>query len=189
MTKTFQIKTQQEMAEFAKDFAKNLNATFRIQKVICLSGTLGAGKTFFAKEFIGALLQEKQEITSPTFNLLNVYDSIVGEIYHFDLYRLKSADELENIGFFDAIAQTSVLGNSSESGPPLFKGFEREENDSNNHFQRERADALAQRGGLNNNNICLIEWPDIAKKYLKNYIEIEIAITNSEEREVKVTNV
>ncbi|MBL6664284.1 MAG: tRNA (adenosine(37)-N6)-threonylcarbamoyltransferase complex ATPase subunit type 1 TsaE [Rickettsiales bacterium] len=143
MTKTFQIKTQQEMAALAKDLAKNLNTMFKFQKVICLSGTLGAGKTFFAKEFIGALLKEKQEITSPTFNLLNIYDSIQGEIFHFDLYRLKDENELENIGFFDAIKD----------------------------------------------NICLIEWPNIAKKYLKHYIEIEIAVNNSEEREVKLTNV
>ena len=40
---------------------------------------------------------------SPTFNLVYSYDTKKGEVFHFDLYRLKSADELENIGFFDAL--------------------------------------------------------------------------------------
>lgn len=77
--------------------------------VIGLVGTLGAGKTFFAKHFINFLCDEKTEILSPTFNLVCSYDTKKGEIFHFDLYRLKNVQELENIGFFDALREGICL--------------------------------------------------------------------------------
>lgn len=184
MKKTLRINSKQEMAEFAREIAQNLNATFKFPRIICLNGTLGVGKTFFAKEFIGSLLEKKQEVTSPTFNLLNVYDSVLGEIFHFDLYRLKGEEELENIGFFDAISNANIPAGITEIGSPLFKGFDRKENDFNNHFQIERADALAQQGGLPFPNICLIEWPEKSKKYLSNYFDVEIKMADGEAREI-----
>jgi tRNA threonylcarbamoyladenosine biosynthesis protein TsaE len=133
------INSTVEMANFAKEMA----ASAQIGDVICLEGTLGAGKTFFAKNFINALQQEKTEILSPTFNLLYSYESTKGEVFHFDLYRLKSANELENIGFFDALE----------------------------------------------NGICLIEWPEIAERYLeKNTTKITIKILESEKREITLQN-
>ena len=85
------------------DFAKKTAQKAKKGDIFCLKGTLGAGKSFFAKNFVNELQEEKTEILSPTFNLVYCYDSKKGEIFHFDLYRLKSADELENIGFFDSI--------------------------------------------------------------------------------------
>lgn len=93
------IKNQKEMAEFAVTIANQS----QIGDIIGLKGTLGAGKSFFAKHFINALSLEPQDVLSPTFNLLYSYNSKKGEIFHFDLYRLKSSEELENIGFFDAL--------------------------------------------------------------------------------------
>lgn len=97
------IKTQDQMADLAAEIA----AKSEIGDVIALKGTLGAGKSFFAKSFINSLrkkIGEKPcEVLSPTFNLVYSYDTKKGEVFHFDLYRLKSADELENIGFFDAL--------------------------------------------------------------------------------------
>ena len=75
----------------------------KVGDVIGISGTLGAGKSFFAKSFINALSKRWQEVLSPTFNLVYSYDTLKGEVFHFDLYRLKSAVELENIGFFDSL--------------------------------------------------------------------------------------
>jgi tRNA threonylcarbamoyl adenosine modification protein YjeE len=75
----------------------------KVGDVIGISGTLGAGKSFFAKSFINALSERWQEVLSPTFNLVYSYDTLKGEVFHFDLYRLKSAVELENIGFFDSL--------------------------------------------------------------------------------------
>lgn len=83
--------------------AREIAASSQVGEVICLQGTLGAGKTFFAKSFINSLQENSSEILSPTFNLVYSYDTKKGEIFHFDLYRLKSAAELENIGFFDAL--------------------------------------------------------------------------------------
>lgn len=133
------INSKEEMINFAKEIAK----TAKIGDVFCLEGTLGAGKTFFAKNFINFLQEEKNEILSPTFNLLHNYNSKKGEIFHFDLYRLKSADELENIGLFDAFR----------------------------------------------NGISLIEWGEIAEKFLpKNSKIINIKILGQEKRKIIISN-
>jgi tRNA threonylcarbamoyladenosine biosynthesis protein TsaE len=93
------IKSKEEMAALAREIA----ASTQVGEVVCLQGTLGAGKTFFAKSFINSLQENCSEILSPTFNLVYSYDTKKGEVFHFDLYRLKSPAELENIGFFDAL--------------------------------------------------------------------------------------
>ena len=122
------IKSKQEMEILAKKIADNI----LIGDVILLKGNLGAGKSFFAKNFINHLKNDGVDnvnVLSPTFNLVYSYDTKKGEVFHFDLYRLKNAQELENIGFFDNI----------KSG------------------------------------ISLIEWPEIADKFLpKNAIKISI---------------
>lgn len=95
----FIIKNKEQMAELASQIAMQT----QIGDAIGLKGTLGVGKSFFAKNFINALSQEPVEVLSPTFNLVYSYDTKKGEVFHFDLYRLKSDEELENIGFFDAL--------------------------------------------------------------------------------------
>lgn len=95
----FIINSQIEMQKFAEKLAENA----KTGDIFCLNGTLGAGKTFFAKSFINFLQDKPTAILSPTFNLVYDYQTKKGEVFHFDLYRLKSADELENIGFFDAL--------------------------------------------------------------------------------------
>lgn len=67
--------------------------------VICLEGDLGAGKTLFTQGFCSAL-HMKEPVTSPTFNLMNVYEGD-RRIYHFDLYRLENEDDLYEIGFYE----------------------------------------------------------------------------------------
>lgn len=68
--------------------------------VICLDGDLGAGKTLFVQK-LAAGLGVREEVTSPTFNLMNVYETGRLPVFHFDLYRLEQEDELEDIGFYD----------------------------------------------------------------------------------------
>jgi tRNA threonylcarbamoyladenosine biosynthesis protein TsaE len=70
--------------------------------VIELIGDLGAGKTTFAKYFINSLLEEEEEVLSPTFNLVHPYYTNNFTISHFDLYRLKNLNEAEEIGIYDA---------------------------------------------------------------------------------------
>ncbi len=71
--------------------------------VVCFYGDLGAGKTTFIKGMAaGVLGTSGEEINSPTFTYLNIYNS---SFYHFDLYRLRDADEFLSMGFdemFDA---------------------------------------------------------------------------------------
>ena len=67
---------------------------------IALIGDLGTGKTHMSQG-IAKGLGVVEEITSPTFSLMNTYMTVTGEIYHFDLYRMDDVSELENIGFYE----------------------------------------------------------------------------------------
>ncbi len=67
--------------------------------VLCLEGDLGAGKTLFVRS-LAKTLGVEGEVTSPTFNLMNVYEGIC-PIFHFDLYRLEREEELDDIGFYE----------------------------------------------------------------------------------------
>lgn len=68
-------------------------------RVFALHGDLGAGKTTLIKGFCAAL-GVKDQASSPSFAIVNEYRSLDGSpVYHFDLYRLKHASELEGIGF------------------------------------------------------------------------------------------
>lgn len=84
---------------FAAKLAKNI----AVGDVIALQGDLGAGKTALAKCIINHLVSEPVEVTSPTFNLVQLYETPEFIIWHFDLYRLKSAGELIEIGLDEAL--------------------------------------------------------------------------------------
>lgn len=75
--------------------------------VIAYKGGLGAGKTTFTRGLaIGAGLDD--DVSSPTFALVNEYHGKL-DIYHFDMYRIESADDLETTGFFDYPMEDSVF--------------------------------------------------------------------------------
>ena len=75
-----------------------LAAVARTGDAIGLRGELGAGKTTLARGFIQALTSEATEVPSPTFTLVQTYDTAKGPIAHFDLYRLKDAAEVNASG-------------------------------------------------------------------------------------------
>jgi tRNA threonylcarbamoyladenosine biosynthesis protein TsaE len=141
--KSIFINSPSEMIEFAKEIANSIECN----KVIALYGNLGVGKSFFAKNLINFLQEIPSEVLSPTFNIVYSYKTPKGEIFHFDLYRIKHEEEFENIGFFETIKS----------------------------------------------NITVIEWPQIAEKYLpKNCLKITIknVINHHEEaREIIIENV
>ena len=91
-------KSEKETLSFAKKFAKTLKG----DEIIALWGTLGMGKTVFAKAVIQELTGRKEDVPSPTFTLLQTYDTPLGEVFHFDFYRLKSPEEAYEIGIEDA---------------------------------------------------------------------------------------
>ena len=82
----------------------------RIHKgdVICLDGDLGAGKTAFAGFLLKALGVREDRIPSPTFSIVNEYESDLGLVYHFDAYRLENSDEIFNNGFDEYIYSDAV---------------------------------------------------------------------------------
>ena len=77
-------------------------------KIDIISGFLGAGKTTFVKEVVRALGCDDL-VTSPTFTLLNTYDAKF-PIYHFDMYRLSSAEEAMGVGFEEYFDKRTLDG-------------------------------------------------------------------------------
>lgn len=75
--------------------------------VIALEGDLGAGKTHFTQGLARGL-GVGEAVTSPTFNVMSVYDQGRLPLYHFDLYRLEDALELEDIAFYDYVEADGV---------------------------------------------------------------------------------
>ncbi len=90
---TFLSKCTDDTLEFAKNFAKNLKKG----DVIVLLGDLGSGKTKFT-EGILSYFGIENEISSPTFTIVNEYNADNVDIYHFDVYRLKNSTDFYNIG-------------------------------------------------------------------------------------------
>jgi tRNA threonylcarbamoyladenosine biosynthesis protein TsaE len=82
----------------------------RPRDVIALHGGLGLGKTTLARAFIQALTgSTDEEVPSPTFTLVQTYDSDRGTIWHIDAYRLKHPDEIWELGFEDALVDGILL--------------------------------------------------------------------------------
>ncbi|MGH6673935.1 MAG: tRNA (adenosine(37)-N6)-threonylcarbamoyltransferase complex ATPase subunit type 1 TsaE [Xanthobacteraceae bacterium] len=91
-------------------FAIDVACTLEPGDLVTLSGDLGAGKTTFARALIRYLAgDDKLEVPSPTFTLLQSYDLPRFTLVHADLYRLSSAAELAEIGFDDLPEQSVVL--------------------------------------------------------------------------------
>lgn len=102
------------------------------RNIVLLKGELGSGKTSLTK-FICKLLKVKEEVSSPTFSLINQYETEGGQaIYHFDLYRLKDPEEALDIGCEEY---------------------------------------------FNSNDLCLVEWPEIAMELIpEERVEVEIEL-------------
>ncbi len=85
-----------------------LGALLKAGDFVGLSGPLGAGKTLFAKALAEGLGVKADEVTSPTFSIVQSYPGRV-RLHHVDLYRLESLDELTGTGYFDLEPGVSVV--------------------------------------------------------------------------------
>jgi tRNA threonylcarbamoyl adenosine modification protein YjeE len=100
-TRQISCLNEAETAALARDLA----LAAQPGDIYLLEGDLGAGKTAFSRAFIRALNGDMDlNVPSPTFTLVQVYETSKAPIHHFDLYRLKDADEIFEIGWEDALA-------------------------------------------------------------------------------------
>ena len=130
----------------------DLNDLDKLAKLICKSsfkgmfigliGELGSGKTQFVKFLVKNFNGSIEDVVSPTFTILNEYNTPKFKVYHFDLYRLNSIEELEDIGykdfFFDdeAIKVVEWMDRIREAIPDeyLLLRFEFDDNNEKSRF-------------------------------------------------------
>ena len=95
------LSSEKKTEELANKILKKL----KVGDVVFFYGEIGVGKTTFIKYLINGFQKENKlkltEVTSPTFNLLNEYQINQIKINHYDLFRLKSVEEIKNLGLFE----------------------------------------------------------------------------------------
>jgi tRNA threonylcarbamoyladenosine biosynthesis protein TsaE len=89
--------------------ARRIAAAAQPGDLIALRGALGMGKTVFARAFIRALADPDEEVPSPTFTLVQHYETDDGTIWHFDLYRLRDPVDAFELGFEEAHTGLATL--------------------------------------------------------------------------------
>lgn len=112
---TIETHSVEETLKAAEQLAAQLNAG----DVILYTGEMGAGKTHFTKG-IARYFGIEQGVSSPTFALVNEYHGEKMSVFHFDLFRIDSFDDLYAIGFFDYLDRGGILAVEwSENIPAL----------------------------------------------------------------------
>jgi len=99
--------------------AQKLAPILRAGDVIALRGGLGVGKTTFSRALISALLGQETEVPSPTYTLVQIYDGRDFPIFHFDLYRLTSPDEVFELGWDDTQGGLALIEWPDQAGSHL----------------------------------------------------------------------
>jgi len=103
------LSSEKKTEELARKFLKKIKPG----NVVFLYGEMGVGKTTFVRYLINGFQKanklELTEVTSPTFNLLNEYQINKIKINHYDLFRLKSPEEIKNLDLFEDTLNTITL--------------------------------------------------------------------------------
>ena len=103
------LSTEKKTEELANKFIKKLS----LGDLVFLYGEIGVGKTTFVRYLINGFQKENNlkltEVTSPTFNLINEYEINQFKINHYDLFRIKSLDEIRNLDLFDDLLNSITL--------------------------------------------------------------------------------
>ena len=95
--------------EATEAIAIELARTLRGGECIALEGKLGAGKTQFVRGLLKGLGGETRSVSSPTFVLLNVYESGRLKLFHLDAYRVSGPEDFDSIGFSELLEQGGVV--------------------------------------------------------------------------------
>lgn len=103
------ITTHLPSPDATTDLAQRFAARLGPGDVLLLQGGIGAGKTHFARSLIQTLLITPEDVPSPTFTLVQVYDGPTCEIWHSDLYRLTDPDEAVELGLEEAFETAICL--------------------------------------------------------------------------------
>ena len=104
LTKTITTHSEEETAAVGRDLAATLSAG----DVVLLFGDLGAGKTAFVRGLAEGLGVSRDEVSSPTFTLIQEYRDGRLPLFHVDLYRIEDPREFDELGL-DEIAEDGVL--------------------------------------------------------------------------------
>lgn len=99
-------------AEATRSLGDRLANTLRPGDTVLLSGPIGAGKSSLARAVIQALLAEDgqwDEVPSPTFTVVQSYETFRGEVIHADLYRIGDPRDLDDIGLTDSLGRAICL--------------------------------------------------------------------------------
>ena len=102
------LKFQTNSEEETSLLGEKIGALLKLGDIVTLTGDLGAGKTHFTAGAAKAL-GINDYITSPTFTIVNEYSGEKGNLYHFDLYRLSSYDDLLDIGFEEYADKQAIM--------------------------------------------------------------------------------
>ena len=96
-----------------RELAEKLTSYFKGGEYVFLHGEMGVGKTTFIKYFINKFQTNERikltEVTSPTFNLLNEYETNNFIIKHYDLFRIKNSSEIKDLDIFEKNEKTITL--------------------------------------------------------------------------------
>jgi tRNA threonylcarbamoyladenosine biosynthesis protein TsaE len=86
-----------------------VSRTLRTGEAVCLTGPLGGGKSTLARALVRALTTLDEDVPSPTFTLVQFYETEAFPLAHFDLYRLNSPDEAWEIGLDEALDEGAAV--------------------------------------------------------------------------------
>ena len=91
------------------ELAINIGKVLRAGDCLLLVGSVGAGKSLFARALIQSLQETPEDVPSPTFTIIQTYDTKLGDLWHCDLYRVSSPHEVIELGLDDAMATAVTL--------------------------------------------------------------------------------
>ena len=141
-----------------ESLARTLATIAKPRDVILLYGDLGMGKTVFSRAFVQSLTSPDEDVPSPTFTLVQLYDTGKGTVWHFDLYRLKQPDEVYELGFEEALSDGISLIEWPERAEGLYPRNRLEIRITAGESPDERRVALIPRGDDWNKRLENLQW-------------------------------